>query len=37
MRSLHAEHPKVMKQLRDELTAWLETETEASKDRGRRQ
>jgi arylsulfatase A-like enzyme len=37
MRSLHAEHPQLMKRLRDELAAWVATETEASKDRGRRQ
>jgi arylsulfatase A len=34
MRSLHAEHPKVMKQLQAQLKEWLATETEASKDRG---
>jgi arylsulfatase A-like enzyme len=36
MRSLHAEHPKVMKQLQDQLKAWLETESDASKDRNER-
>jgi arylsulfatase A-like enzyme len=34
MRSLHAEHPKILKQLQDELKAWIATEGEASKDRG---
>jgi arylsulfatase A-like enzyme len=34
MRSLHAEHPKILKQLQDELKAWIATESEASKDRG---
>jgi arylsulfatase A len=33
MRSLHAEHPKVMKQLQEGLKAWLATESEASKQR----
>lgn len=37
MRSLHAEHPKLMKQLQDELKAWLATESDASRDRGRRE
>ena len=37
MRSLHAEHPKLAGQLRDELSAWIGTETEASKQRGGRQ
>ena len=35
MRSLHAEHPKLLKQLQDELKAWIATESDASKDRGR--
>jgi arylsulfatase A-like enzyme len=33
MRTLAAEHPKLVKELREQLTAWLATETEASKDR----
>jgi arylsulfatase A len=37
MRSLHAEHPKLLKQLQDELKAWLATESAASKDRGRQE
>jgi arylsulfatase A-like enzyme len=37
MRSLHAEHPKLVKQLQDELNAWLTTESTASKDRGRQE
>jgi arylsulfatase A-like enzyme len=36
MRSLHAEHPKVMKQLQEDVKAWIGTESDASKDRGRR-
>ena len=36
MRSVHAEHPKLMKQLQDELKAWIVTESDASKDRGAR-
>jgi arylsulfatase A-like enzyme len=35
MRSVHAEHAKLVKQLQDELKAWIATEGEASKDRGR--
>jgi arylsulfatase A-like enzyme len=35
MRSLHAEHPKLVKQLQEELKAWIATESEASKDRVR--
>jgi arylsulfatase A-like enzyme len=33
MRSLHAEHPKLVKELRQELDAWIATESAASKDR----
>ena len=36
MRSLHGEHPKVVKQLGRELADWLATETDASKDRAER-
>ena len=36
MRSVHAEHPRVMKQMQDELTAWLATESDTSKERGPR-
>ena len=34
MRSLHAEHPALVKRLKEELAAWLESESDASKDRG---
>jgi arylsulfatase A len=33
MRSLHAEHPKLVNELRDELSRWIGTESDASKDR----
>jgi hypothetical protein len=33
MRSLHAEHPKLVKELQDELKRWIATESEASKQR----
>src|SRR5206468_2310198 len=33
MRSLHAERPKLLRRLQDELKSWLATETEASKER----
>lgn len=36
LRSLHAEHPNLMKSLQKELKEWLATESDASKDRGRR-
>ena len=35
MRSVHAEHPNLVKQLQEELKAWIATESDASKDRGR--
>ena len=37
MCSLHAEHSKLVKQLQDELKAWIATESQASKDRGRQE
>jgi arylsulfatase A len=36
MRSVHAEHPELVKQLQDELKAWIATEAPDSKDRDER-
>jgi arylsulfatase A-like enzyme len=36
MRSIHAEHPALVKQLQDGLKAWIATETPESKDREER-
>ena len=34
MRSVHAEHPQLMKDLQAEIKAWIATESAASKDQG---